>query len=232
MFLLQPRFLLPVAAAFGFVGLAIYIAAGNSFAFDSRLMLLFRDATDASVPIGPPWLREMMRDLTALGSFIGLGTATVIAMLTLRLCGHRALALGLVGNVLAAVAASTFLKTAIGRERPDIVEHAALTFTASFPSGHAFLSAVVLLSIASFVGIASRRADIARLCLWVAWILMIAIGLSRIYLGVHWPSDVLGGWCLGVAWSSLATFLIGRLAARSEADLAQAAVVHGKSAAG
>lgn len=219
MFLLQPRFLLPVAAAFGFVGLAIYIAAGNSFAFDSRLMLLLRDATDASVPIGPPWLREMMRDLTALGSFIGLGTATVIAMLTLRLCGHRALALGLVVNVLAAVAASTFLKTAIGRERPDIVEHAALTFTASFPSGHAFLSAVVLLSIASFVGIASRRADIARLCLWVAWILMIAIGLSRIYLGVHWPSDVLGGWCLGVAWSSLATILIGRQAARTEAGL-------------
>lgn len=218
MFLLQPRFLLPVAAAFGFLGLAISIASGHSFALDSRLMLLFRDAADPSLPIGPAWLREMMRDVTGLGSFVGLGTATAIAALTLRLCGHGALALGLVVDVLAATAASSLLKTAIGRERPDIVEHAALTFTASFPSGHAFLSAVVLLGIASFVGIASRRADIARTCLWTAWILIVAIGLSRIYLGVHWPSDVLGGWCLGVAWSSLAIVLIGRFAARIEAQ--------------
>jgi undecaprenyl-diphosphatase len=109
------------------------------------------------------------------------------------------------------------LKVAIGRERPEIVEHAALTFTASFPSGHAFLSAVVLLSIAGFVGVASRRADIARVCLWAAWILIVAIGVSRVYLGVHWPSDVLGGWCLGVAWSSLAMAWLGRMAARAEA---------------
>jgi undecaprenyl-diphosphatase len=159
-----------------------------------------------------------------------LGTAAVIAALTLRLCGHRPLAIGLLVSVLTATVASTLLKLAFGRERPDIVEHGALTFTASFPSGHAFLAAVVLLSIASFVGIASRRADIARLCLWVAWVLMIAIGLSRIYLGVHWPSDVLGGWCLGVAWSSLATFLIGRLAARAEAGLGQAVAPRGEPA--
>ena len=230
MFLLQPRFLLPVAATFGFLGLAFYVASDNTSAIDSTLVMLFRDPADPSMPIGPAWFREMMRDLTALGSFIGLGIATVIAALTLRLCGHRPLAVGLLVSVLAATAASTLLKLAFGRERPDIVEHAALTFTASFPSGHAFLAAVVLLGIASFVGIASRRADIARLCLWVAWALMIAIGLSRIYLGVHWPSDVLGGWCLGIAWSSLATFLIGRAAARADAKLAQAVAVRGEPA--
>lgn len=230
MFLLQPRFLLPVAATFGFLGLAFYVASDNTSAIDSALVMLFRDPANPSVPIGPAWFREMMRDLTALGSFIGLGIATVIAALTLRLCGHRPLAIGLLVSVLAATAASTVLKLAFGRERPDIVEHAALTFTASFPSGHAFLAAVVLLGIASFVGIAARRADIARLCLWVAWALMIAIGLSRIYLGVHWPSDVLGGWCLGIAWSSLATFVIGRFAARTEAKLAQALAVRGEPA--
>ena len=179
MFLLQPRFLLPVAATFGFIGLAFYVASDGSSALDSALVMLFRDSANPSLPLGPAWFREMMRDLTALGSFVGLGIATVIATLTLRLCGHRTLAFGLVLNVLAAVAASTLLKLAFGRERPDIVEHAALTFTASFPSGHAFLAAVVLLSIASFAGIASRRADIARLCLWVAWTLIIAIGVSR-----------------------------------------------------
>ncbi|WID95470.1 phosphatase PAP2 family protein [Bosea vestrisii] len=228
MFLLQPRFLLPVAATFAFLGLAFYVVSDGTSAVDSALVMLFRDPANPSVPIGPAWFREMMRDLTALGSFIGLGIATVIAALTLRLCGHRPLAIGLVVNVLAATGTSTLLKLAFGRERPGIVEHAALTFTASFPSGHAFLSAVVLLGIAGFVGIASRRADIARLCLWIAWALMIAIGVSRIYLGVHWPSDVLGGWCLGVAWSGLALFLIGRFAARRETKIAQAAAARGE----
>lgn len=223
MFLLQPRLLLPVAAACGFLGLAIFVASGRSFALDTTLVMLFRAPANPSVPLGPAWFQEMMRDVTALGSFVGLGTATVIASLTLRLCGHRALALGLLVSVLAATATSSVLKIAIGRERPEIVEHAALTFTASFPSGHAFLSAVVLLSIAGFVGIASRRADIARVCLWAAWILIVAIGISRVYLGVHWPSDVLGGWCLGVAWSSLAMAWLGRMAARAEARKTAAA---------
>lgn len=217
MFLLQPRFILPTAAAFAFLGLAIFVVAGRDFAFDTRLVMLFRDAADPSTPLGPAWFREMMRDVTALGSFVGLGTMTVVAALTLRLCGHWRLALGLVATVLSGVVASTLLKIAIGRERPDIVEHAALTFTASFPSGHAFLSAVVLLSIAGFVGIASRRADISRICLWTAWLLIVAIGVSRIYLGVHWPSDVLGGWCLGITWSSIAVAWLGRLATAAEA---------------
>ncbi|WP_332689384.1 phosphatase PAP2 family protein [Bosea sp. (in: a-proteobacteria)] len=217
MLLLQPRILLPTAAAFGFLGLAIFVIAGRDFAFDTRLVMLFRDAADPSTPLGPAWLREMMRDVTALGSFVGLGAMTVVAALTLRLCGHPRLAFGLIATVLAAVVMSTLLKIAIGRERPDIVEHAALTFTASFPSGHAFLSAVVLLSIAGFVGIASRRADISRICLWTAWIMIVAIGVSRVYLGVHWPSDVLGGWCLGVTWSSIAVAWLGRLAAGAEA---------------
>lgn len=223
MFLLQPRILLPTAAAFGFLGLAIFVIAGRDFAFDTRLVMLFRDAADPSTPLGPAWFREMMRDVTALGSFVALGTMMVVAALTLRLCGHWRLALGLVATVASAVVASTLLKIVIGRERPDIVEHAALTFTASFPSGHAFLAAVVLLSIAGFVGIASRRADISRICLWVAWLLIIAIGVSRIYLGVHWPSDVLGGWCLGITWSSVAVAWLGRLAASAEAREARVA---------
>jgi len=224
---LQPRFLLPIAAAFGFLGLAIFVVSGRDFAFDTRLVMLFRDAADPSTPLGPPWLREMMRDVTALGSFAGLGTMTVVAALTLRLCGQRRLAAGLVVSVLAATLTSTLLKIAIGRERPDIVEHAALTFTASFPSGHAFLSAVVLLGIAGFVGIASRRADIARFSLWTAWLLMAVIGVSRIYLGVHWPSDVLGGWCLGVAWSGVAVAWLGRSAAKAAAREAAATVGRG-----
>ncbi len=207
---LQPRVLVPVAAAFGFLGLALFIVSGRSFQFDSTIVLLLRSANDPATPLGPAWFAEMMRDVTALGSFVGLGLITVAASLTLWLCGWRRLAVGLALTVLSATLVSTGLKILIGRERPDIVAHAALTFTASFPSGHAFLSAVTLLSIAGFVGLAARRADMTRLCLWLAWTMIILIGVSRIYLGVHWPTDVLAGWCLGIAWSSLAVAWLGR----------------------
>lgn len=216
MFSLKPHILVPTAAAFAFIGLAVFIASGHSFAFDTTLVLLLRHANDPSTPLGPAWLREAMRDLTALGSFVGLGFMTITAGLTLWFCNHRRLAVGLAINILAAVLASTVLKILIGRERPDIVEHAALTFTASFPSGHAFLSAVTLLSIAGFVGLAARRNDITRLCMVLAWVMIVLIGFSRIYLGVHWPTDVIAGWCLGITWSSLAIAWLGRGMAAAE----------------
>lgn len=214
--MLHPRVLFPIAAAFAFLALALFIASGRSFAFDRSIVLLFRVAGDPATPIGPAWLHEAVRDMTAFGSFVGLGLMTIAASLALWVCRHRPLAIGLALSVIAATLASTGLKILIGRDRPDIVEHAALTFTASFPSGHAFLSAVTLLSIAGFVGLASRREDIARLCVWLAWLMIALIGVSRIYLGVHWPTDVIGGWCLGIAWSSLSVAVLGRRMARAE----------------
>lgn len=211
------RILIPVAAGFAFLGLALFIGSGRSFAFDRSLVLLFRETDDPSVLLGPAWLREAMRDVTALGSFVGLGLMTIAASLTLWLCRHRPLALGLVVTVVSATLVSTGLKILIGRDRPDIVEHAALTFTASFPSGHAFLSAATLLSIAGFVGLAARRDDITRLCLGLAWLMTMIIGVSRVYLGVHWPTDVIGGWCLGIAWSGVAVAWLGRRMAQAEA---------------
>ncbi|WP_293797384.1 phosphatase PAP2 family protein [uncultured Bosea sp.] len=212
----QPRILVPAVAALIFLGLALLIVSGHSFSVDTTLIMLFRDAANPAVPLGPAWFHEAVRDMTALGSFVGLFFMALTATLALWLCGYRHLAIGLVVSLVAAFLASTVLKIAIARQRPDIVEHAALTFTASFPSGHAFLSAATLLTIASFVGLATRRTDIARFCMVMAVILTGLIGLSRIYLGVHWPTDVLGGWCLGMVWSSVATAWLGRRMAASD----------------
>ena len=212
----QPRILVPVAAALAFLVLAAFIASDHSFAFDTRLVLLFRDPANPAAPIGPSWFQEAVRDMTAFGSFVGLFFIALAATLTLWLCGFRHLAIGLVVSLLAALLVSNGLKIAIGRERPDIVTHAALTFTASFPSGHAFLSAVTMLSIAGFIGLASRRDDIKRLCFVLAWVMIVLIGLSRIYLGVHWPTDVIGGWLLGIAWSSIAIAWLGRRMAAAD----------------
>lgn len=211
----EPRILVP-AAALVFLGLALLIVSGRSFSLDTTLIMLFRDPANPAVPLGPAWFHEAVRDMTALGSFVGLFFMAMTATLALWLCGYRHLAIGLVVSLLAALLVSNGLKIAIGRERPDIVGHAALTFTASFPSGHAFLSAVTLLSIAGFVGLASRREDIKRLCIVLAWVMIILIGVSRIYLGVHWPTDVIGGWLLGIAWSSIAIAWIGRRMAASD----------------
>ncbi len=214
--MLHPRILAPAAAALIFLWLVLLIASGRSFSLDTTLIMLFRVADNPAVPLGPAWFHEAVRDMTALGSFVGLFFMALTATLALWLCGYRHLAIGLVISLAAAFLASTGLKIAIARQRPDIVEHAALTFTASFPSGHAFLSAATLLTIASFVGLASRRADIARFCMAMAVIITGLIGLSRVYLGVHWPSDVLGGWCLGIVWSSVATAWLGRSMAASD----------------
>ncbi len=208
--LLRPQMVVPVVAGLVFAVLVAAIASGHSFAFDRNLIMLFREPGNPAVPIGPAWFQEAVRDMTALGSFVGLFFMTTAATLTLWLCGYRRLATGLVGSVLMALLVSNGLKIVIARDRPDIVAHTALTFTASFPSGHAFLSAATMLSIAGFVGLASRRDDIALLCLALAWVMVLLIGLSRIYLGVHWPTDVLGGWCLGIVWSSIATAWFGR----------------------
>lgn len=221
--MLTPRFLLPLAAACAFVGLAILISLGHSFSFDTGLVLMLREPGNPSLPIGPAWLREAVRDVTALGSFSGLGLMMLTASLVLWRCRHAPLAIGLFVSVLAATLASTWLKIFFGRERPDIVEHAALTFTASFPSGHAFLSAVTLLCIAGFVGLAVRRTEITRLCYGIAWALIVLIGVSRVYLGVHWPTDVLAGWLLGLTWASLSVAWLGRSMAKAEirAELAR-----------
>lgn len=214
----KPRPLVPVIAACLFLGLALFIASGRKFEFDSTLLLLFRVANDPATPIGPAWLHEAMRDLTALGSFATLTAMTTFATFALWMLGYRHLAIGLALSVISATVASNGLKVVIGRTRPDIVEHAALTFTASFPSGHAFISSVTMLCIAGFVGLASHRRDITRLCYVFAWIMTVLIGVSRVYLGVHWPTDVLAGWCLGVVWVSVAIAWVGRSMARGDPE--------------
>ena len=115
----QPRILVPAAAALVFLGLALLIVSGRSFSLDTTLIMLFRDAANPAVPLGPAWFQEAVRDMTALGSFIGLFFMALTATLALWLCGYRRLAVGLVVSLVAAFLASTGLKIAIARERPD-----------------------------------------------------------------------------------------------------------------
>ena len=168
-------------------------------AVDRWLLLALRG--DDGTPIGPGWLVVAMTDLTALGghTVIAIVVAGAAGYLVARRQPHVALLLA--ATVAGGMVASAGLKALIGRARPDVVERLAAVHDASFPSGHAMLSAVAYLTLAAML--ARAEADRAeRAYLLAAGVVLTAlVGVSRVYLGVHWPSDVAAGWAFGAAWA-------------------------------
>jgi undecaprenyl-diphosphatase len=194
---------LAAAALWGFVELAGEVLEGETHAFDERILLALRSATDRSDPLGPGWLEELMRDVT------GLGGTGVLTFITLAAAGFLALnrkthaALFVVAAVGGGMLLSTLLKIGFDRPRPDLVPHGALVYTASFPSGHAMLSAVVYLTLGALLARVQARHLLKLYLLGLAILLTVAVGASRVYLGVHWPTDVVAGWAVGAAWALL-----------------------------
>jgi len=185
--------------AFGFV--AQEVAVGKSLAFDRRVILAFRDPADPSAPIGPAWLLEAARNVTSLGSIVVLAFITLAAAGYLYLARNPTAAWLMLIAVFGGIALNNLLKAAFGRPRPDLVIPAARVFTASFPSGHASLSAITYLTIGVLLARNQPSFAISLYFIMLAAFLTLVIGISRIYLGVHYPTDVLGGWCIGVAWA-------------------------------
>jgi undecaprenyl-diphosphatase len=196
--------LLAVAfAAWGFVELADEVAEGEVAAVDRRILLAMRTADDATDPIGPPWFEELVRDMTALGS-LGVLTLVVAAV-----CGflwlqrnRMAVAYVLIA-VLGAMLLSSTLKSFYNRPRPDLAPHGARVMTASFPSGHSTMSAATYLTLGALLARYQAQWRLRIYLVVLSIVLAILVGVSRVYLGVHWPSDVLAGWALGAAWALL-----------------------------
>src|SRR5262249_26775507 len=193
--------MLVVAALLLVFGLiADRVMEGSTLAFDRRVMLALRTAGNPAEPIGPPWLQEAARDVTALGSFSVLGILVLAVVLYLAFAGKRAAAWLILIAVLGGVTLNTVLKIGFARPRPDFIAPAARVFTASFPSGHAAISALVYLTLAALL---ARTTDSRRLRIYfvaTGMALTLLVGASRVYLGVHYPTDVLAGWCIGSAW--------------------------------
>ena len=195
-------FILTIAVllfAFGFI--AQEVAKGKTSTFDRRVILALRNPTDPSVLIGPAWLPEAVRDLTSLGSILVVGITTLAVVGYLFLAGKRAVALLMLIAVIGGIALNDLLKVAFAHARPDFVPHTARVFTTSFPSGHATLSAITYLTIGALLARSQPPFTISLYFMSLAAFLTAIIGVSRIYLGVHYPTDVLGGWCIGTAWA-------------------------------
>ncbi len=185
----------------GFAALVDQTFGGDTHAFDERVLLALRNPADPADPVGPFWLEIMMRDFTSLGSHAVLLLIGLLALGYILLLGKPFSALLLALSFGGAMALNGLLKLGFDRPRPELVSHLVEVHTASFPSGHAMLSAACYLTLGTLLaGVTPRR----RLKLYVmgaAMLLTLLVGGSRVYLGVHWPTDVLAGWCLGAAWA-------------------------------
>ncbi|MFC0408806.1 phosphatase PAP2 family protein [Roseomonas elaeocarpi] len=201
-----------------FAGLGWAVRAGTQFGFDRALLLALRNPADLSDPIGPRWLEEVARDITALGSHTILVAITLAVIGGLLLDGRRRLALLTGFAIGSGMAASALLKLGFERPRPDLVPHAVEVYTASFPSGHALLSALCWLTLAGLVARAQEHRRLRIYVVTLAAVVTALVGMSRIYLGVHWPSDVLAGWCMGVGWSLLWSLIARRLQRRGAVE--------------
>jgi undecaprenyl-diphosphatase len=212
-----PLTLLAVAVLFLSFGLlAEEVMEGETAAFDRRLLLVFRDSVDVSRLLGPRWLPEVLRDITSLGSTVILAIVMTVVLGYLAFAKDWRSGSFILMAVLGGQAISTLLKLAFERARPDLIPGAPQVFTASFPSGHAMLSAVTYLTIAVLLARIEPRPALKRYFLLVGFALAIIVGISRVALGVHWPTDVLAGWVVGSGWALLCAWIATRLQLRGK----------------
>lgn len=202
----------------GFIGLADFTQSGASTQFDRAIFLSMRSKTDISDPLGPGWLEEAARDFTALGAIPVLLWFAVATSGYLTLQKKPRIALVVLAATLGAIAISSGLKELIDRARPDLVPHATTVYTASFPSGHSMHSASVYLTLAALLARVQTRRRQKTFVLGFAIITILMIGVSRIYLGVHWPTDVLAGWTAGTGWALLCWLLARWLQQRGQVE--------------
>ena len=193
--------LIPAVLLFAFIKLASEVIENETLAFDTSILLALRVAGDTADPIGPPWFESVMRDLTALGSTVVLAIITLATAGFLFVTNRRKLALLLVLAVSLGTVLSNTLKFLVARPRPELVAHVVQVQTMSFPSGHAMLSAVTYLTIGALLAYDQSGIRVKTYILGVAIFLSLLVGISRVYLGVHYPTDVLAGWAIGGAWA-------------------------------
>lgn len=196
--------------AWGFIVLAGEVLEGDTQAFDERILSSLRRPENRAIPIGPSWLRGAALDMTALGSpfVLGLAVLAISGFLALQQSYRTAVFVLLAstgGSLL-----NTLLKSGFSRTRPTIVPHLREVMSPSFPSGHAMTSAAVYLTLGALLMRLSKRRLTKFYCIAVAMLLTGLVGVSRVYLGVHYPTDVLAGWIIGLSWALLC-WLVERL---------------------
>lgn len=193
--------LLVVGGAWAFIEILDEVREGDTQKFDDWALLSLRDPVDSSRPRGPRWVEEFARDATALGGVLCLTLISLAVTIYLLLEGKRHSAILVAASTLGGAVLSSLLKYLVARDRPDLVPHLSQVYTSSFPSGHSMLSAAVYLTLGSLLLRVTEHRRVKIFFLLIAVFLTALVGFSRVYMGVHYPTDVLGGWCAGIVWA-------------------------------
>ena len=208
-----------IVAILTFVKAAAEVLEGDTLTIDRAVLVALRQPGNLAVPVGPTWLPEVMINLTSLGSI------TVLTLITVLAAGYLLAARKPVMAIFTTVAVSSgallgaALKATYARARPDIVEKLVGVHSLSFPSGHAMNSAVVYLTLAVLIARTTKDRAVRIYLIAIAITLTSVIGFTRVYLGVHWPTDVLAGWCVGGVWAMLCSLAAKSLQSQHKLDL-------------
>jgi undecaprenyl-diphosphatase len=186
-----------------FVNLASEVMEGDTQALDTRLLLALRDPADLARPRGPAWIEPALLDLTAIGGPVVLGLVVFAVAGFLALQTRYRTALVILITAASGELANFAMKSLFARPRPDVVPHLRDVVSTSFPSGHAMESAIIYLTLGAMLMRLAERRLTKIYCMTIAVIVTLLVGISRVYLGVHYPTDVLGGWTFGFVWASI-----------------------------
>lgn len=194
----------------GSAKLASEVVEGDTTTFDTRVLLAFQDPDNPGHRIGPAWLEPMVRDLTSLGGITVVVLVVAAVLGFLLVAGKRRTAAQILVSVAGGGLLLIVLKTVFQRDRPTLIGHGVAVTTTSFPSGHAMLAAIVYLTLGALLATVQKDALARSYCIATAIALTLLVGISRVYMGVHWPTDVLAGWCVGAAWAMLCLLVSAR----------------------
>lgn len=196
-------FIVVAAALLAVIHFGSEIREDGTSSFDRWLILALRQPGDLSQPVGPAWLRPMFIDITALGGVTALTLLTVSVIGYLLVAKKYGTAALLAAATITGTLVGQVLKFSFARVRPAIVPAFVDIHTLSYPSGHALNSAVVFLSLGALLARAEPVRRTRGYILSIAIVFTILIGFSRVFVGVHWPTDVIAGWVIGGSWALL-----------------------------
>jgi undecaprenyl-diphosphatase len=199
--------LIVLLAGWAFVALAGEVTEGETSAFDRAVILSLRNPADLADPIGPPWVEELGRDITALGGVGVLTIVTVAVSVFLWLQGNRRTVALLLVSIGGGRIVSSLLKLAFDRPRPDLVPYGSIVHSTSFPSTHSMMATIAYLTLAILLARVQTSRAVKLYLISLAAFLAVIVGVSRVYLGVHWPTDVIAGWTVGILWA-MGTFAV------------------------
>jgi len=199
----------------GFLALASEVMEGDTTTLDTRILVSLRKADDPSRPIGPAWVETSLLDLTAIGgpTVLGLVVFAVVGFLALQTRYRTALVVLL--TAASGEVANIAMKNVFLRPRPTVVPHLRDVDSSSFPSGHAMESAIIYLTLGAMLMRLAEGRITKAYCIGMAIFVTFLVGVSRVYLGVHYPTDVIAGWMFGFLWASLCWLVAQRFEVKS-----------------